>query len=238
MWFLTSPCLVHLHIVRHSPSSGYICPVFLWDPLLYCTVFHASQSRISYFPVLVRFSVLVRSRLPSVSVRCLSRSLPFGCYHSANPFSFQPALTAQMMWKGAQFHVPVLVDLGTDGSYICTNLVRRLGIPTVAGVSLCTHGCPPWWGPLNYSPCQATFVQQIPRGTQLVMRSPRMPLVLDRPWLRKHNPLIDWTRGVIMGRLLPAMLPASGQPLALPTCPCQARSLLQTYLQSSLCVIT
>ena len=33
----------------------------------------------------------------------------------------------------------------------------------------------------------------------LVMRSSRMPLVLGRPWMRKHNPQVDWSRGLITG---------------------------------------
>ena len=33
----------------------------------------------------------------------------------------------------------------------------------------------------------------------LVMRSPHVPLVLGRPWMRKHNPQVDWSRGLIMG---------------------------------------
>ena len=33
----------------------------------------------------------------------------------------------------------------------------------------------------------------------LVMRSPRFPLVLGKPWLRKHNPQVDWVRGLITG---------------------------------------
>ena len=33
----------------------------------------------------------------------------------------------------------------------------------------------------------------------LVMSSPCVPLVLGRPWMWKHNPQLDWSRGVIMG---------------------------------------
>ena len=33
----------------------------------------------------------------------------------------------------------------------------------------------------------------------LVMRSPRVPLVLGRPWMRKHNPQVDWSQGLITG---------------------------------------
>ena len=33
----------------------------------------------------------------------------------------------------------------------------------------------------------------------LVMRFPHVPLVLGRPWMRKHNPQVDWSRGLITG---------------------------------------
>ena len=33
----------------------------------------------------------------------------------------------------------------------------------------------------------------------LVMSSLRVPLVLGRPWMRKHNPQVDWSRGLITG---------------------------------------
>ena len=33
----------------------------------------------------------------------------------------------------------------------------------------------------------------------LVMRSPRVPLVLGRPWMHKHNPQVDWSWGLITG---------------------------------------
>ena len=33
----------------------------------------------------------------------------------------------------------------------------------------------------------------------LVLQSPCFPLVLGKPWLRKHNPQVDWVRGLITG---------------------------------------
>lgn len=33
----------------------------------------------------------------------------------------------------------------------------------------------------------------------MLIKSPQVPMVLGFSWLQRHNPLLDWTSGVIMG---------------------------------------
>ena len=110
--------------------------------------------------------------------------------------SVSEGASARVSWGGTQLQVPVLLDSGSDANFICPTLFRCLGIPTV-----------PLTSPMR--PCAITGVQleEVQRATVpikvlisgnhqeeivlLVMSSLRVPLVLGRLWMRKHNP--RWT---------------------------------------------
>ena len=128
--------------------------------------------------------------------------------------SIEPRLPAQERYEGdpgscqsflftcSQVQVPVLLDSGADARFICPTLVRRMEIPTV-----------PLTEPLR--PCAITGIplEEVHRATVpikiimsenyqeemvfLVISSPRVPLVLGRPWMRTHNPQVDWDQEII-----------------------------------------
>ena len=134
----------------------------------------------------------------------MSEGILTGATHQPHPPTSHTNLSARISWQGIQLQVPVLLDSGSDASFICPTLVKRLGIATVP---LTTPICP----------CALTGVslEDVQRATKpvkinisgnhqeemvfLVLHSPRVPLVLGKPWLCKHNPQVDWVRGLITG---------------------------------------
>ena len=141
--------------------------------------------------------VSVKRRRPSVSEGILT-----GATHEPHPPTSHPSLSVRIAWQGTQLQVPVMLDSGSDARFICPALVKKLGIATV-----------PLASPMR--PCALTgaSLKEIQRATKpvkisisgnhqeemvfLVLQSPRFPLVLGKPWLRKHNPQVDWVRGLI-----------------------------------------
>ena len=105
---------------------------------------------------------------------------------------------------GATFEPHPPTSQSSLSACICPSLVKRMGISTV-----------PLASPMR--PCALTgaSLSEVQRVTQpvkisisgnhqeemvfLVLQSPRFPLVLGKPWLRKHNPQVDWVRGLITG---------------------------------------
>ena len=68
----------------------------------------------------------LKRQRPSVSEGILTG----GTYHSS-PSVSHPALSARISWEGTQLQVPVLLDSGSDGSFICPTLAQCLGNPMV-----------------------------------------------------------------------------------------------------------
>ena len=140
-----------------------------------------------------------KRQCPSVSKGILT-----GATFEPHPPTSQSSLSARITWRGTQLQVPVLLDSGADASFICPSLVKKMEIATV-----------PLASPMR--PCALTgaSLPEVMRVTEpvkisisgnhqeemvfLVMRSPRFPLVLGKLWLRKHNPQVDWVRGLITG---------------------------------------
>lgn len=98
---------------------------------------------------------------------------------------------------------PVLVDSGSDASFIDFELAKKLNLETfplprpmeasaLDGRLLCrvTH---------HTQPLQLSFQDG---HTELlvfhVFRSPEHPIILGYPWLTLHNPHIDWSTGKII----------------------------------------
>ena len=140
-----------------------------------------------------------KGQRPSVSEGILT-----GVTNYSSPSASHPALSARISWDGTQPQVPVLLDSGSDGSFICPTLVKCLGIPTVP-LARPVRPCAFTGIPLEEVHRATTPVKILILGNHqeemvlLVMRSPHMPLVLGRPWMRKHNPQVDWSRGLITG---------------------------------------
>ena len=87
---------------------------------------------------------------------------------------------------------------------MCPTLIRHLGITTTS-LNDPVHPCALTGAPLDEVRLVTTPVKLLMSGNHheelafLVMRSPRTPLVLGRPWLQQHNPQIDWALGTITG---------------------------------------
>ena len=134
----------------------------------------------------------------------MSEGILTGVTESSAPTASNPGISARISWKGTQLQVPALLDSGSDANFICPTLVRRLGISTVPLASP-VRPCAITGAQLEEVRRTTVPVQVLVSGNHqeeivlLVMSSPRVPLVLGRPWMRKHNPQVDWTRGLITG---------------------------------------
>ena len=142
----------------------------------------------------------LKKQRPSVSEGILT-----GATFEPHPPTSQSSLSARITWQGTQLQVPVLLDSGADASFICPSLVKRMGISTVPLAS-------PMRPCASHRGASLTKVQRVTQPVKisisgnhqeemvfLVLQSPRFPLVLGKPWLRKHNPQVNWVRGLITG---------------------------------------
>ena len=101
------------------------------------------------------------------------------------------------MWKGVQLQVRVLIDSGADANFMCPSLVRRLGMPKSALVRSLHPSSLTGVAQAKVksvtAPVKLLVLGNHQEGIRfLVMKSPLVPLVLGRPWLRQHNPQIVW----------------------------------------------
>ena len=115
-----------------------------------------------------------------------------------------PSVSEGISWEETQVQVPVLLDSGSDASFICPNLVRRMCIPTVP-LAVPLRPCALTGIPLEEVRRATTPVKVLISGNHQeemvfhVISSPRIPLVLGRPWMRTYNPQVDWSQGIITG---------------------------------------
>ena len=126
-------------------------------------------------------------------------------------------LPATIEWAGQQQPLTVLIDSGADENFIDTRLAFQLGLqilpldsPLVANalngrkLADITHVS---------APVSLLVSGNHREQIQLhIIESPHAPLVLGRPWLRKHNPHIDWVSNKVLG----------WSPSCLSLCLCQA----------------
>ena len=70
--------------------------------------------------------VSVKRQRPSVSEGILT-----GATHQPHPPTSHSSLSARIAWQGTQLQFPVLLDSGSDASFICPSLVKKMGIATV-----------------------------------------------------------------------------------------------------------
>ena len=112
-------------------------------------------------------------------------------------------LPASLCWSGRSLPLSALVDSGAEENFIDTNLAKQMGIPTEA-LSF----------PLEARGLNGHHLAQVQRRTVPVplilagnhhetislhlMNNSVSPLVLGFPWLKRHNPHIDWALGRIL----------------------------------------
>uniref|UniRef100_A0A8C5MEV2 Gypsy retrotransposon integrase-like protein 1 n=1 Tax=Leptobrachium leishanense TaxID=445787 RepID=A0A8C5MEV2_9ANUR len=116
--------------------------------------------------------------------------------HLTVPMSFQ--------WNDQLKTVPAMIDSGASGCFIDIALASTLKIPLVSKkqpiVVQLLDGSPLKTGPVS----QETIPLEVSIGTTHremlsfdVVGSPIFPVILGLPWLRKHNPVIDWQHGTL-----------------------------------------
>ena len=116
----------------------------------------------------------------------------------------RPLCHTRLLLAGGSQTLATFIDSGADVSLIDDELARQLGIDRVPlpqpvpASALDGH----LLGTVTH---QTRPVQMLLSGNHHetisfhILRSPRIPLILGYPWLRRHNPHIDWETGAILG---------------------------------------
>ena len=120
---------------------------------------------------------------------------------SSTPQTRKP-LEATLLLNQQSLSLPVLLDSGADESFLDAQLVVSAGISTQ-----------PLTAPLNARGLNGKLLAHVTHVTEPlhlvlsgnhhemiqfhVMSSPHTPLVLGQPWLRLHNPHIDWSENQV-----------------------------------------
>ena len=116
----------------------------------------------------------------------------------------RPLSHARLLLPDSSQALVVFIDSGSDASIMDEELMLQLGIDRV-----------PLSRPVPASALDGHLLgtvthQTVPVHMLLsgkhhetiqfhVLRSPHIPLILGYPWLRRHNPNIDWETGAILG---------------------------------------
>lgn len=116
----------------------------------------------------------------------------------------RPQIHAQLFFQDKSYTVPVLIDSGADANLLDQDLAFKMGIEQIAlerpirataldGRLLCrvTHQTTPLRLEMSGNHSEAL--------TFHVLHAPQQPVILGFPWLRRHNPHIDWATGTIFG---------------------------------------
>ena len=117
-----------------------------------------------------------------------------------DPSVSRPLLCATLLWQDQTSPLTILLDSGADESFIDREVVHQLGIDTV-----------PLNSPIETQALDGRPLARVERRTMpvnllvsgnhhesisfLVISSPLSPVVLGYPWLKTHNPQIDWATG-------------------------------------------
>ena len=122
---------------------------------------------------------------------------------SSSPSSRSLCQVRLLLPEGSQT-LATLIDSGSDANIMDSNLAQQLGvgrIPLPAPVS--TNALD---GRLLGTVTHMTApIRMLISGNHHetlqfhILHSPRHPLLLGFPWLRRHNPHLDWTTGAILG---------------------------------------
>ena len=122
---------------------------------------------------------------------------------SRNPSVSRPLLEAVLLWQDQVLPLSILLDSGADESFIDRELVLRWKIDTV-----------PLPSPIETQALDGRTLTRVEHRTVpvdllvsgnhhesislMVITSPFSPVVLGYPWLKTHNPRIDWGTGRVM----------------------------------------
>ena len=115
----------------------------------------------------------------------------------------RPLIHAQLFCKGQMNTVSVLIDSGADTNLMDRELAEQLGIEkellcqpikatALDGRLLCTvtHRTIPLQLGMSGNHTE--------RLTFHLIHAPQQPIILGHPWLKRHNPHIDWVSGSVL----------------------------------------
>ncbi len=121
---------------------------------------------------------------------------------STNPS--RPSTHAHLISSEASLELAVFVDSGADESLMDWGLAKQLQL-TLEPLPV-PQEATALDGHLLFRVTHRTpFLRLIMSGNHsemisfLIIDSPEVPLILGHPWLRRHNPHINWSSGLIMG---------------------------------------
>ncbi len=119
--------------------------------------------------------------------------------------SILPLLTVQLLTPHHSISVSALLDSGSSGNFISQNLLRRLDLPRKRQAQELkietVQGKPLGRGRIKYrSPPIILQVGCFHRETVsfLVLEGPTVDVILGRPWLSQHSPIVRWESSEIL----------------------------------------
>ncbi len=122
----------------------------------------------------------------------------------APPTNAVLAVPATLSWGGHQHLVQAMIDSGAAGDFLDLSLAKELGIPTQllphpqAVTALDGRPLEPGRVTEATQSLRLTIHQHQQEETFYLIDSPEYPVILGHPWLRRHNPWIDWSAGTIL----------------------------------------
>lgn len=141
-------------------------------------------------------------RLPVLSEGARSRNLQAGSTTSAGESTSRSQLLGTLLLPHASVSVSVLVDSGADDKFIDTSLAKTHNVPTVALAA-----------PKRVLAIDGSLTETITHKTEplrlrvsgnhfelldfFVIDSPATQVVVGLPWLKAHNPHVDWRTSTV-----------------------------------------
>ncbi len=122
----------------------------------------------------------------------------------APPTNAVLAVPTTLSWEGHQHLVQAMIDSGAAGDFLDLSLAKELGIPTQllphpqAVTALDGRPLEPGRVTEATQSLRLTIHQHQQEETFYLIDSPEYPVILGHPWLRRHNPWIDWSAGTIL----------------------------------------
>ncbi|KAL4007327.1 hypothetical protein ACER0C_001179 [Sarotherodon galilaeus] len=112
--------------------------------------------------------------------------------------------SAKLVFQSHTHLCCALLDSGAEQSFLDESLARKLGFPAVPLQEplqvLALNGSP--LAEITHRTADLTLVlsgNHVERVSLFLFKAPSTPLVLGFPWLKQHNPQIDWAQGRVTG---------------------------------------
>uniref|UniRef100_A0A3B3S715 CCHC-type domain-containing protein n=1 Tax=Paramormyrops kingsleyae TaxID=1676925 RepID=A0A3B3S715_9TELE len=116
------------------------------------------------------------------------RTLPVGDFSLLLSSLTQFTVSVILRWKDKSCRVRALIDSGAAGNFLDVNLARQLQIPLRRlAYPITIHGVTG----------ERMMNGTIKHRTHPFLNRAKDPLILGLPWLRKHNPRLEWRTGEI-----------------------------------------